>query len=425
MRILVVSNLFPPNLMGGYELGCAQMVDALRADRHDVQVATTLSALADRAPEAGVHRVLDLAPVYNVSRMRSSSPAMQRHYHLLSTAVHPENTARLNRLIDDFRPDVAYLWNLVGIGGLGVLGLLRHRRIPWVWHLMDSIPRQISDFLTGGRAVGGEFGGVFPGRYVTCSRHVVGEIRVGGVEIGPDIRIVPNWIVGEKPPARTNFYSGGHLRIMSAAGTLCEPKGTYILIEAGAILRESGYRDFVIDLYGSEDDPRFRALVYERGLSDVVRIAGSRRHPEILDLLGGYDVFAFPTWSREPFAFAPLEAAAAGCVPLMSRDCGNAEWMIEGVDCLKADRSPAAFAERIGQIIRGEIDLSSLGRRAQEIAWRDFHISAALASVRDVLAQAVAERSRSPAHRWDFLSLARFAEGLVQVLLEEMQPSVS
>jgi glycogen synthase len=423
MRILVVSNLFPPDFMGGYELGCAQMVDVLRAEGHDVQVATTVSAHAEVAPEAGVHRVLDMAPVYNVSRMRSSKPALQRYYHLLSTTVHPGNTARLNGLIDEFIPDVAYLWNLIGIGGLGVLGLLRHRRIPWVWHLMDSIPRQLCDFLTGGNAVGREFGHVFPGRYITCSRHVVGEIRVGGVEIGQDIDIVPNWIFGQPPPTRTNFYSGRHLRIMFAAGTLCEPKGTHILIEAGAVLRESGYRDFVIDLYGSDDDPQFRRLINERDLREVVHIMGSRPHREILDLLAGYDVFAFPTWAREPFAFAPLEAAAAGCVPLMSRDCGNAEWTIEGVDCLKADRSPAAFAESIGQIIRGKVDLASLGQRAQDIAWRDFHISGAVARVCEVLTQAAAERSRSPASRWEFLSLATFAEGLVQVMLEDMQPA--
>ena len=31
MKILVLSNLYPPDFLGGYEIGCAQVVDALRA----------------------------------------------------------------------------------------------------------------------------------------------------------------------------------------------------------------------------------------------------------------------------------------------------------------------------------------------------------------------------------------------------------
>ena len=31
MKILVLSNLYPPDYIGGYECGCKQAVDALRA----------------------------------------------------------------------------------------------------------------------------------------------------------------------------------------------------------------------------------------------------------------------------------------------------------------------------------------------------------------------------------------------------------
>ena len=74
-------------------------------------------------------------------------------------------------------------------------------------------------------------------------------------------------------------------------------------------------------------------------LGDVVRFMGRREHRGILDLLAAYDVFAFPDMDPRTVRVRALEAAAAGCVPLISRDCGNAEWMIDGVDCLKAERS--------------------------------------------------------------------------------------
>ena len=41
MKILVVSNLYPPQHVGGYELGCRDVVEKLRARGHDVRVLTS------------------------------------------------------------------------------------------------------------------------------------------------------------------------------------------------------------------------------------------------------------------------------------------------------------------------------------------------------------------------------------------------
>ena len=41
MKILVVSNLYPPQHVGGYELGCRDVVEKLRARGHNVRVLTS------------------------------------------------------------------------------------------------------------------------------------------------------------------------------------------------------------------------------------------------------------------------------------------------------------------------------------------------------------------------------------------------
>ena len=41
MKILVVTNLYPPQHVGGYELGCRDVVEQLRARGHVVQVFTS------------------------------------------------------------------------------------------------------------------------------------------------------------------------------------------------------------------------------------------------------------------------------------------------------------------------------------------------------------------------------------------------
>jgi len=423
VKVLVITNLFPPEFLGGYELGCAQMVDALRSVGHDVRVLTSASAHAYGQDEYGVDRVLGMPPIYNRALTDTTPPAVNTYFDLLACTVNPANVRVMGDVVEEYQPDVAYLWNVLGLGGLGVLALLDHQGIPWVWHLMDLIPRQITGFGTSGPEIGRELGRVFPGRYIACSRHVVGEILEGGVDLGDRVEIIPNWVFGDRPPRRTEFFAGGELRVLTASGTLCESKGTNILIESAALLRDRGFVNFTIDIYGHDQDMQYRTLLHTHDVADMVRLMGPRRHQDLLELYNSYDVFSFPTWSREPFGFAPLEAAAAGCVPLFTDDCGIAEWLIGGVDCLKAPRSTDGFALGMEQILRGEIDLSAIGRRAQAVAWREFHISAAAAKVEAILAEAATERCTARGNSGEFYRLARFAEGVIHALLQEQRPT--
>lgn len=41
MKILALTNLYPPDFLGGYELVCCQVVDALGAAGHEVRVLTS------------------------------------------------------------------------------------------------------------------------------------------------------------------------------------------------------------------------------------------------------------------------------------------------------------------------------------------------------------------------------------------------
>lgn len=419
MKVLVISNLYPPEFLGGYELGCAQMVDALRAAGHHVRVVTSVSAHADGSEEREVARVLEIPPIYNSARLGFASPELVHLFYVLAGAVNPSNVRALGEVIEDFEPDVAYLWNPLGLGALAVLALLAHQGIAWVWHIMDSIPRQICGTVTRGPQLAREFGNVFPGRYIMCSSHVFGEIRVGEVELGERIEILPNWVQGERPPERTDFFGGGQLRILNATGTLCEPKGTRILIEAAAALRDSGLGNFTIDIYGREDDWTYRRMLHQYEVADLVRLKGSRSHDELVALYQDYDMLAFPTWSREPFGFVALEAAAAGCVPLITADCGAAEWLIDGVDCLKAIRSPLAFAKRISEVLHQEIDLPALARRCQRVVWREFHISRVLGEVERLLAEAASERRPPRGGLAEFFTLSRLGEALIHALTSE------
>jgi glycosyltransferase involved in cell wall biosynthesis len=143
-----------------------------------------------------------------------------------------------------------------------------------------------------------------------------------------------------------------------------------------------------VDIFGKVGDRSLPGMVRALGLDGFVTMKGPRPHEELVELYGEYDVFAFPTSEREPFGLVPLEAAARGCVPLMTRRCGIAEWLVHGVHCLKAARSPEAFARALHDVARGATPLEPIARRAAEVAWGDFHLDAILPRIETVLADA-------------------------------------
>jgi glycosyltransferase involved in cell wall biosynthesis len=316
---------------------------------------------------------------------------------------------------------VGYIGNLIGRGGLGLIGCLQHLKIPWVWQLGDNVPGILCGTSRGTyRALAAEFSRQVRGHYIVVSQQLVHQIASHGVTLQGDVEIIPNWIVGERPPPRTSFYRGGTLRIMSA-GQVARHKGIDTIIEAAARLRDAGHGNFVMDVYGKIYSPLFGDLIRKFDLAEHVTLKGVRPQPEIMRLYSDYDVFAFPTMEREPFGLVPLEAAGRGCVPVITQRSGIAEWLVHGVHCLKAARNPAAFAGIFQAVLEGRIDLRPIARRAQVTAWRDFHIDAILPRTERKLAAAARQSRAGAGTVAEVYRMARLAEQLAQVLYQEQQ----
>ncbi len=418
MRVLVLSNLYPPDFIGGYELGCRQVVDALRARGHEVRVLTT-APRTPVPPVPHVRRTLQLTDVWDPNWHAASTPLALRMGEVAALQINAFNVHSLIAELEEYRPDVAYVWMLTGVGGLGLAGCLQYLEVPWVWHLMDAVPL----ILCTNRGVTfpalvREFERQMRGTYLACSHGVVAEIERGGIRLNGEVEIIPNWIVGTPASPRDRYLESGTLKVISA-GQLAAHKGIHLIIEAASILRAEGHDRFEIDCYGKGEEHEFRSMAQRLGVGERVRFLGARTQGELMDLYGRYDVFAFPTWEREPFAFAPLEAAARGCVPVLSEVCGNSEWMVHGVHCLKMPRTAQGLAAVLREILEGRIDLAPLGRRAGAMVRRDFHLDALIPRIEAALERA----ARAPRPRGgstdEAYRLALLAEKLTHVLVQE------
>src|SRR6185436_13990384 len=95
MHILVISNLYPPAIRGGYEVLCAETVKRLR-QYHRVRVLTSRAPDAPQDPD--VVRELELLTPGKRGSLRAPLAAL--------------SAARATRrLIRSFRPDMIFIWN--------------------------------------------------------------------------------------------------------------------------------------------------------------------------------------------------------------------------------------------------------------------------------------------------------------------------
>ena len=369
MKILVISNLYPPEIIGGYEVQCSEAVDALRSRGHDVRVLTAVP----RRPmpsedQSHVLRLLRTPDVYSHSRMGLRSPFWELESNLLNV----ENIYVLLQLLQSWEPDVIYLWNLVAIGGVGIVAVLEQLGLPWVWHLGDSVPAALCNFRGELRVLGAQMAKEISGRFIACSQTVLDDVN-RMVPIGGRSRVVPNWVRSAGPSVERSYYDRSDLK-MVYAGRIAEEKGVFILPAVVARLVERGHTGLSLDICGAGREDDLVHLVAELGVQDYVRLHGWVPKKELRKRLRNSDLLLFPTSPDDAMPLAPLEAASEGCVPIIPGVSGVSEWLVDGVNCLKAEATIDGYVEQICRVLEGEVDLADISRRAVLSVHSDFDL---------------------------------------------------
>lgn len=394
MRILFISNLFPPVVLGGYELGCANVAQGLADKGHEVEVLTTWSHLPVAQGSSSVKVLRELDMHWHIP-LKSEPPVLHErdlHDAVCSTYI---NTQRVLDSIRRFKPDVVYAWNLIGIGAAAILDLLNLVRVPWAIHLMDRVPQEIVGNVSA------PILGLFDAqghslyknaRVISMSQHLLDEIKsLSGILFSDKVDILPGAVDLSAAIPHEPYLKDGRARFVTA-GAVLPHKGIDLIVQACAQLKAEGL-DFVVDVFGDGDVPRYVDMAHSLQVAEQVRFLGSRSQPELLRLYAGYDAFLFPTWEREPFGFAPVEAAGCGTVPIMTMNCGASERVVDGVHCLKIERTVDDLAQTMGRVARGEIDLARIGRAGRRLVSTDLSMSRC---IRDI--EAILTRHAAP---WD------------------------
>jgi glycosyltransferase involved in cell wall biosynthesis len=371
MRIIFVTNLYPPVLIGGYELACANVADALTARGHDIRVLTTWCHLPQKTTTpAWVRRELALFWLLPYKSKNETVEGRDLHSAVCSSY---SNTLRLLNNIQEFRPDLVSIWNPLGVGGLAMMDLLNLIGVPWSLHLGDRVPvdivQNVPDVVRGlFNAHGNNL--YERARILSVSQHLLDEIEtVSGISFPHGADIVAGWADLSHAVPHELYLQEGRARFV-AAGGIYPHKGIDLMLGASARLKAEGV-NFSLDLYGDGELPHYIDMTRSLQLQDRVRFMGPRAQSQLLPLFSGYDAFLCPTWERDPFPFAPLEAAGCGTPPIVTRNCGTSERLVDGVHCVKIDRTVEQLTEAMARVAAGQVDLARMGRAGQRLMKTD------------------------------------------------------
>ena len=127
MKILVVSNLFPPHQADTDDFRCQNVTDALRARGHTVRVLTSTYGLASEQRDDLIVRRLQLNGVFGQEAVTGLGDLRKLEAH---------NHDVLREALEDFAPELVFVWSLAGLSK-SLLLTLRLANVPAAFDVAD------------------------------------------------------------------------------------------------------------------------------------------------------------------------------------------------------------------------------------------------------------------------------------------------
>jgi len=416
MRLLFLSNLYPPYGQGGYEEWCQEMATQLRARGHEIIVLTSRHALEreEHNDPSWVRRELHLE-MELVSLRNGIQFFTHRRQH------ERENLALLRSYIQRFRPEAMIIWGM--------------------WNIVRSVPILAEELMLG-RVVYyvGDFWPTLPSQfefywkapaqywYTQLPKAILGLVAT--YVLAQETTAKPNFervifptlfmrneLVkrGMKPGESMVIYGaadtatyrqrdcgqGGHQRADATgkirllyAGRIRSDKGVHIAIKAlGRLVQDEGFQKIELIIAGAGDRDYLTFLEYlvrRHRLEKHVTFLGPQTKEEMPALYYRTDIFLFTSVWQEPFGRVLIEAMAAGVAVVGSTVGGVTEILRDNETALTY---PAGDAEKLAAQVARLIEAPALRQQiataGQRVALERFDIQRMATEIESYLEQLV------------------------------------
>jgi len=355
-----MTNLYPPQVIGGYERAIADCARLLHRRGHTVLVLTSnteeyTSNFTNTDSELTIQRCFYLCG--------SWSNQGTNWFSIDEVAARTlTNRKTLAQQLQAFKPDVCLAGNIDFLG-IELLEKILADGIPVAHYVMNALPGYAAEFTPRGNLH----------QYITCSNWIKDTLQEKGFLTETTQTVYPGAAVEEFYQAE--LPSRDQLRI--AYASLVMPyKGADVLVEALSLLHAAGIK-FSATIAGGTLQPDFvqalQEFVESEGMQQQVYFAGVLSRQELKQLYLTHNVLVFPSRFPEPFGISQIEAMAAGLTLVTSGTGGAAELVEHSKNGLIFEsENPLDLAEILSSLPKYSHEWATITQSGQQLAMSQF-----------------------------------------------------
>jgi len=403
MRILAVSNLFPPADRSGGALECEGILQSLRVRGHEVRVLAGAAGRKKFRTEGDLSRRL----------LRDPKGPSNWQTVLMKEVV---NQASFKMACRDFEPDLVFFFDLSQISASLVL-LAKEAALPacsyifndWLatwerdrWYQTWPKGRRgfrMLRFLSGHRGLTLFSQPLDPGQVIFASGYLeaaTGRAGKGGfrsavVLRGVDVRRFSNHGPNVRSPSR-----------LLHPGPIRPQKGIDTAIKALGVLKRQYDCEALSMTIAGDDKALPDYVAYLRDLAaaeDVLEslaFAGYTPYENMPDLYRAHDIFVFTSVIVEPLTVSLLEAMSSGLGVVSTATGGNSEVLEDELNSLIIpNENPERCAQQILRLLKDPNLYETLRAGARKTIEERFRLEKSVDSIEEILKKTVGEAKRN------------------------------
>jgi glycosyltransferase involved in cell wall biosynthesis len=366
LRILVISNLYPPYVLGGYEILCEQVCSQLNRKGHVVSVLTSNHG---EEGDTGAGEKIKIERTLKLYLPFELPPMLLREKRKVTGK---ENYEITKRMISKEKPDIVFFWSLLRLT-IGPARAAQDSGLPVVYTFNDE---HISGFLPGPLSVKPKaFIRYLLDKFIyaditlqdidlahtTCiSRQLKNNLIASGVPIEKSEVIYQGIPIEKFPVKEESGKLHSPIRI-AYVGQLHPYKGVHTLIEAIRIISYENRVNVRLTIVGEGAENYKREIKLKaESLNDRVAFKGKMAHGELPAYYRESDIFVFPSIWQEPFGLTHLESMASGTPVISTNDGGHGEFLEDCVNALVFKKEDAGMLSQCIMRLIGDHDLRRL-----------------------------------------------------------------
>lgn len=405
LRICVVTNYYPPHFIGGYELGCRDIVEALKRRGHQVRVLTSTYKVDQQQTDGEVYRWLQISQWWTPNLLRDLAAVLRKEV---------TNQQAFRQLCREFQPDLVYMWNPVGIS-LSIVSVAQQLGLPVCYFVSDHwVEERATD--PGYRTWEKQKPGIrrpFLWKGVLRLLNVLNlsrppappnldhvqfvsqSLKRDALQKGEDVAKaqVIHWGVDAERFRMSDKPQ--QLKRLLFVGQVTRHKGVHTAVEALNLLVQSGHETATLTIVGDSAAKEFQAelrrMISLYQLESHVRFTGLVQREDTPQIYQEHDVLIFPSVWDEPFSITVLEAMASGLAVVGTATGGSGEILEDGVNALVFEKENAQqCADCISRLFSDQEFFEQVRRRGRSTIEQKHRLEQMVDTIESSLKETVA-----------------------------------